>query len=247
VIGYEKGSGGKRRPAFVTKPEDIERLVFDEMCDHNLSSYLSKSEYRAFHNIIIFGAVQEVRSILRLISENQLKGKNISVLVMDVNKEFEIITGVEAMIQYNKDRKITPGPDKEKLLAALDAMTREERFAFWKEQFSACIKCYACRAACPMCYCSRCSVEINQPQWISVPSTVLGNFEWHIMRAMHMAGRCIDCAACESACPLNIPIHMITHRMIKDIEESFGHDQCSAEYKNVLSTFQPDDKENFIQ
>lgn len=47
----------------------------------------------------------------------------------------------------------------------LEQMTSVERFSFWEGEFSRCIKCYACRAACPMCWCRRCVVDNNQPQW----------------------------------------------------------------------------------
>jgi ferredoxin len=247
VIGYEKGSGGKCRPSFVYKTEDIERLVFDETCTHNLSSYLTKTEYKSLDNIGLFATLPAIRSIIRLSGENQFQGKNFTFIIVSTDKDFEAITGIDALIKYSDEREIIYSPDKKELLAKIDAMTREERFAYWKDQLSACIKCYACRAACPMCYCTRCTVEINQPQWISVPSTLLGNFEWHIMRVMHMAGRCVDCSACESACPLNIPVNIITRRLIKDIEANFGPDIPGADNKNILNTFHPDDKENFIQ
>ncbi|MFT3740483.1 MAG: 4Fe-4S dicluster domain-containing protein [Breznakibacter sp.] len=159
----------------------------------------------------------------------------------------EVVSGVDALAGYIGKEKVYPSGNAEELAARIDSMSREERFAFWKEQLSNCIKCYACRAACPMCYCTRCTVEINQPQWITVPSTLQGNFEYHIMRVMHMAGRCVDCGSCETACPLDIPLNLITRRMIKDIEAGFGPDLVSADTRNVLNTFQPDDKENFIQ
>jgi ferredoxin len=245
VIGYEKGTEDKRRPAFVSDPRDLERLIFDEKCNQNLSSYLTKQEFRAYQNIVVFASMPTIRSVIRLTSENQLKEKNLTFIVNSPDRELDAIASVDELAKYYDKEKII-SPSENELMLKFDAMSREERFAFWKDQFSSCIKCYACRAACPMCYCTRCTVEINQPQWITVPSTLLGNFEWHVMRVMHMAGRCVDCSACENACPLSIPLNIITRRMIKDLEVSFGPDILSVENKNVLNTFQPDDKENFI-
>jgi formate dehydrogenase (coenzyme F420) beta subunit len=247
VIGYEKGTGEKRRPALITNPEDIERLVFDDKCSHNLSVYLTKPEFKGTDNIVVFTSLLTMRSILRLAGESQFQGKNLKFVIHTTEENFEIIISIDALSNHAGKDKIYPSPEHEELLATIDKMSREERFAFWKDQFSSCIKCYACRAACPMCYCTRCTVEINQPQWISVPSTLQGNFEYHIMRVMHMAGRCVDCGSCESACPLNIPLNLITRRMIKDIEANIGPDIVSVDAKNVLNTFQPDDKENFIK
>ena len=81
-------------------------------------------------------------------------------------------------------------------LEKLEAMTPAERWQFWQAEFSKCIKCYACRAACPMCYCTRCIVDDNRPQWIDPWPSPLSNMEWQISRVMHLAGRCIGCGAC---------------------------------------------------
>lgn len=247
VIGYEKGSGEKRRPALISNPAEVERLFFDEKCTHNLSVYLTKPELKQFDKIIVLATQNTIRSVIRLAGENQLQDKSLTFILITPKLAWEVISGINALTEYIGKEKISPSPENEKILERIDNMSREERFVFWKEQFSNCIKCYACRAACPMCYCTRCTVEINQPQWISVPSSVQGNFEYHIMRIMHMAGRCVDCGSCEAACPLSIPLNLITRRMIKDIEANVGPDIVSVSVKNVLNTFQPDDKENFIK
>ncbi len=40
VIGYELGPRGRTRPAFIYRPEDVERLVWNRQCTHNLVTYL---------------------------------------------------------------------------------------------------------------------------------------------------------------------------------------------------------------
>jgi ferredoxin len=132
-------------------------------------------------------------------------------------------------------------------MAKIEAMDLTERWVFWQTEFSRCFKCYACRQACPLCYCDQCTVEMNQPQWIPVASTGQGNLEWHLMRAMHLAGRCISCGQCGAACPMDIPLHLLTFKVSQDIREVFG----TVPGKNLkescaMATFQPGDKENFI-
>ena len=126
-------------------------------------------------------------------------------------------------------------------------MSREERWKYWMEEMSKCIKCYACRAACPLCYCSWCIVEVNCPQWVQPWSAPLTNMEWQINRVMHMAGRCIGCGACKQACPVGIPLHLMTQSMMEDIQGEFGVAPGAINPAgNVLSTFKAEDKENFI-
>jgi formate dehydrogenase subunit beta len=247
VIGYEKGIGGKRRPVFITNPSEVEKLIIDEKCSLNLSVYLTKPEFKEYRDIVLLPTHLTMRSVIRLAGENQLKGKSLIFVFFTEEQELKILVGIDALDEYLGKETIYPLPKQEEFLAKIECMSRQERFKYWKEQLSSCTKCYACRAACPMCYCTRCTVEINQPQWISVPSTLQGNFEYHIMRAMHMAGRCVDCGACESACPLGIPINLITRRLIKDIDANFGSDKISVDERSVLNTFLPDDKENFIK
>jgi len=136
--------------------------------------------------------------------------------------------------------------DKE-ILNRINTMTSEERWKFWVETLTPCFKCYACRAACPMCYCPKCTVEQNQPQWIPVPSHMLGNLEWHFMRAMHMAGRCVDCGACAAACPISIPLNLLTKKMMEDMKGQFGEYRISLKKGNAMSTFKPEDIETFIR
>ena len=140
-----------------------------------------------------------------------------------------------------------PVMEKE-LIAGLKPQSLQERFAFWESELERCIKCYACRAACPLCYCTRCTAECNQPQYISVPSHKLGNLEWHVMRAMHLAGRCISCGECSRACPMDIPVSALPMYLADVVQESFGVKAgLTAQMPSVLSTFKPDDKENFIR
>ncbi len=57
------------------------------------------------------------------------------------------------------------------ILAEFEALSAEERWNFWEKEFEKCIKCYACRQACPLCYCEQCIVEKSMPQWIDSSPT----------------------------------------------------------------------------
>ncbi|MGB8491191.1 MAG: hypothetical protein WCE64_09040 [Bacteroidales bacterium] len=246
VIGYENGSGNKTRALFAEKPGDTDKLIFDSRCVMNLATYLTKPEVKDKGRMAITATLPVMRAIIQLACEFQVSDKNLTVIGITPEstiKEFRDLAEVESFVhgyQIELDERNRETLDK------LSRMTMEERWDFWMKELSPCFKCYACRAACPMCYCHRCTVEFNQPQWIPVPSHELGNLEWHIMRAMHLAGRCVDCDACYNACPLAIPINLLTKRMLMDAKEHFGGYQPSIKADHLMSTFKPDDSENFI-
>jgi ferredoxin len=246
VIGYEQGTGNKIRALFVKKPEDASKLIFDSRCIMNLATYITKQEIREKGRMGIVATLPVMRSIVQLASEFQVSDKNLLVLGITPESkmiEFKDLAEVETFIHQFQ---IEIDARNKEMLEKLGKMTPAERWKFWIDELAPCFKCYACRAACPMCYCHRCTVDFNQPQWIPVPSHEIGNLEWHIMRAVHLIGRCIDCDACANACPLAIPLNLLNKKMLEDAKAHFGGYQPSLKGDHLMSTFKPDDKENFI-
>jgi ferredoxin len=89
----------------------------------------------------------------------------------------------------------------------VDTMTSQDRFERWMYEFNKCIKCYGCRNICPVCFCKECSLEhdgLVEPGVLPAEVPV-----FHLVRATHMAGRCIDCGLCEDACPAHIPLRLL--------------------------------------
>jgi formate dehydrogenase subunit beta len=108
------------------------------------------------------------------------------------------------------------GASRNPLVAAYDTMSLEERNAFWHQQFLKCIKCYGCRNICPECFCEACSME--DAAWVE-PGVLAPPFPtFHLIRAMHMASRCIGCRECELACPAHIPLTVLYDLMRRDIK-----------------------------
>jgi len=102
-----------------------------------------------------------------------------------------------------------------------DAMSLAERRAFWKQQFNKCIKCYGCRNICPECFCEACSME--DAAWVE-PGLLAPPFPtFHLIRAMHMASRCIACRECERTCPAHIPLTVLYDLMRRDIGTLLGY------------------------
>ena len=115
-------------------------------------------------------------------------------------------------------------------VARIEAMTPDERFAFWQNELSKCIRCNACRDACPACTCEKCVFD-NPTSGVENKSPA-NSFEekmFHIIRAFHVAGRCTDCGECSRVCPQNIPLHLLNRKFIKDINEFYGEYQAGEE------------------
>ena len=247
VIGYEKGSGNKTRPVFIKKAEDASRLVFENSHNQNLAVYLLRPEVRKAGKTAFVATVPALRSMLQLASECQIKDKELIALYVGENNETTVLEDFKSVEELVAKSDTGFTPEENELLAKLKGMTTPERFEFWTTEFEKCIKCYACRAACPMCYCHRCTTECNQPQWIAPASHELGVFEWHLMRAMHLTGRCVNCGECADACPVGIPLNMLTYSMMESMEAEFGTKPgMKADAKYALSVYKPDDKESFI-
>ncbi|NTU93536.1 MAG: 4Fe-4S ferredoxin [Chlorobiaceae bacterium] len=253
VIGYGEGSTPeRRRPIFIRSAEEVGRLVLDANCIANLSAYLVPEGLLSDgKSVAVFLKPDGIRSVNILAAEAQLNPEQVVIL------GFNIDAGLANPLPGRKANEFAPllaslksaglSTDLQREADRLEQMTAVERFEYWKEQFSKCIKCYACRQVCPMCYCRRCIVDVNQPQWVNTSSHTLGNFEWNIIRAYHLAGRCVACGGCDRACPVNIPLRLLNHRMSKEALDTFDHFAGeSADQKPVLATFRQDDPETFI-
>lgn len=141
--------------------------------------------------------------------------------------------------------KVEPVSKKYARVQQLEEKSLQEKWEYWQEKFDRCIRCYACRNACPLCYCEECMVDHLSPQWVRRSVNLSENTVWNIMRAYHLAGRCVGCGACERACPVNIPLMELNKKLEKEVKDLF--DYCAGSEKEpLLAAFSPDDPEEFI-
>lgn len=100
-------------------------------------------------------------------------------------------------------------------------MSTEEKLTFWKGQLEKCNKCYGCRNVCPLCFCTDC--ELENALWVKHGRLPPEFPIYHVIRAFHLAGKCVGCGECENACPVGIPLMTLNHLLRDDIKDLFGY------------------------
>lgn len=127
------------------------------------------------------------------------------------------------------------------------AKTREERWRIFETELSKCIRCYACRNACPNCYCKECFAEQTKPKWLGITNDLTEIIFYHIGRIFHQAGRCVDCGACVRACPMDINLRLFARILVDEVKERFGYEPgLSLEELPALAAYAPNDSQEFI-
>lgn len=259
VLGYAEGSlPGQTVPAFVRDPSDAGHLVWNERCANNLTVYLREALRHRPNGGRVGIVVKscDAKALNGFLRENQLERDD--VLLIGVSCEGVWPDGALAAKCYACADALPPGADRtigeapasravasdprDMQIAALDALPATERWEYWQRQFELCIRCYACRAVCPLCYCETCVAEKNQPQWIRTTHDGQGNTAWNVVRAMHLAGRCVGCDECARVCPADIRLDLLNRKIALEVEQRFGYTSDNGvEIPAPLTTFRPDD------
>jgi coenzyme F420-reducing hydrogenase delta subunit/ferredoxin len=219
VIGH--GASG---PVFVRRAEDAHRITCEDT-RLNLAVYLKRKETRALGRAAIVVKPNDARSLVTLEQESQIEPGAVQTIPIG-----------------------EPGKPDFADLDALLALPPAERMAWWASEFARCTRCYACRQACPMCYCERCVADKNRPVAIDASPTPIGNFAWQITRAFHQAGRCSGCGACNNACPAGIDLRLLNQAVGRAVAEQFGfRPGVDAAAPPPVGSWAPSDREDFIR
>lgn len=275
VVGYAAARRkGSAQPIVVSNADDAANLIFTPACVNNLAVYLTKAKKEIPKSgrigIVVKGC--DLKALVGLMGESQLKREDIyligvpcaGVLASTIHPDAALTSDTIAPKCRECGERLPQGcdfippvtppvtPELEKKYAAeiarLEALTPAERWSYWKEQFSKCIKCYACRQVCPFCFCEQCLCDRNKPQMVETTPRPAGNAAWHIVRAMHLAGRCAGCAECERVCPMDIPLNLLNRKMAKELKELYDHEAgFEVNEKGPLSSYDEKDDQSFIK
>ena len=210
--------------------------------------------------VLVFLKPSDTYSFTQLLKENRITRKDVYAVgvpcqdTLDGGELCESCTGkkhvsCDELLGVDENEEASPNTKRMEEVSKLEAMTSEQRFEFWRNELSRCIRCNACRNVCPACTCEKCVFDNNA--LYTTQKVAETNFEenlFHIIRAWHVAGRCTDCGECSRVCPQNIPLYLLNRKFIKDINEIYGEYQAGAdmESKPAMITFKEDDAEPSI-
>ena len=143
--------------------------------------------------------------------------------------------------------ELTPPQARDRFsgVSRLEKMTPDQRFDFWQQELSKCIRCNACRNVCPACSCVSCVFD-NEGSGVASKggSDSFEDNMFHIIRAFHVAGRCTDCGECSRVCPQKIPLHLLNRKLIWDMDRLYGqYEAGTGGERNPLISYTMEDVE----
>ena len=277
-LAWEKGEQEFQVKSYAARSaDDVKNIIFNEYSIYNVANELLKlrdSQERI--GIAVKGC--DSRGIVRLLEDLQIARERLYIVGIPCPGLKDPLTAAKNFGGLSKNKTeeglakkclncIQPNPviydelvgaeqqprqqsDRFAKVKEIEQMSSDERYKFWEDTLSTCIRCYACRQVCVACDCRVCIFDEMKPQWVGRETSTTDNMMYHLVKHAHMAGRCIECGECERVCPVGIPLMLLNQKMIKDVGEMFGGPEAGLQYvegsKPALSVYSEKDPDNFL-
>ena len=109
-----------------------------------------------------------------------------------------------------------------------------DNFDALEDKLAACINCYNCRVACPVCYCKECvfvtdTFRHKGEQFITwadkdgMLKMPADTTFYHLTRMTHISAFCVGCGQCTSACPNDIDLMPIFRTSAEKAQARFEY------------------------
>ena len=261
-IGWEAGRFvNQTTPLVITDAADAEKLVFNEYCVNTLAKYARDVKERGKVALVVRGC--DSRGIVRLIADKVIEREDVYLIGVGCpgmrDRRLGELLKKCAECRHNNpvicdemageaiERPLPEGRFAE--VEEVEAMTQPERSRYFESVYAKCIRCYACRDACPCCTCRECFVDARREGWVGKQNNVAENRFYGLTRVMHIGDRCIECGECERACPMDLPLMRLNRKVIQDMNELFGEFESSMSLDDLhepLITYDLNDREEFM-
>lgn len=210
---------GNVGPVLVSKDEDIGDVNLD--LPYQLVTVLSRIyPWLPSGKIAIVARRCDEKALNEIIKRGIFDGSRIAVIGLACSNEQVARCRCSDPVPSRVDIGTPSSPvAADELMNRLLAMPSEERLAYWVRQLRKCNKCFACTTNCPVCFCEDCVLE--ERTFVSEKGIPPG-LAFHLVRAFHMADKCIECGECERSCPGEIPLLTMRKMVLKDMKELFG-------------------------
>ena len=227
VVGFgEGGVEGMALPYIFTDPKDAENLVWNERCVPNLSRYLCGRKGKT----AIVAKPCDARAVISLVAEKQIKREDVHIIgvacggLKDVNGE-----PLLACVQCKVNRppvydSLIDDPDVSAKTDNTDELSEYAgNLTHFEAEVEKCILCFACRQACYGCYCNTCFMDRGVPNWQPTNPDKGAKMLYHAVRTMHLAGRCVECGACDNACASGVNLRYMIRELTNFVDELYDY------------------------
>lgn len=254
ILAY-KGGGidNSQIPYFIKNKDDVEELEWGNRCYQHLAPYLLEKKSR----VGIVAKPCDVRAIIQYINEGQLNREDVYIIGVDCLGIVDALGNHrpgcgECTVrippifdEHVEDTRVKDLKLNGKNLSGEDLEINLDRF---KKEIDKCILCYSCRQACYGCYCKTCFIEKDVPDWqprANGESPDTGTkMTFHLGRAMHLAGRCIDCGSCEAACASGVDIRYLIKEVTNFVKDIYDYETgMEIGEKPAMLTYTFEDRE----
>jgi formate dehydrogenase subunit beta len=169
-----------------------------------------------------WGTTEKGSTFIELCSEKGSQFTEAAIEAGYIKVEQPTASAIETREKKDKAARELAQQWQERDFATLEEMSNDERFSYWLEQFSHCVKCYGCRDACPICYCKDCILEADRG--FITPGEVPPDIMFPMVRITHVMDSCVNCGQCQDACIMELPLSRLIFLLSKKIGAIFKYE-----------------------
>ena len=250
VVGFQEGGvEGMSLPFILTDSADAGKLAWNNRCVPNLGQYLMGRQGKT----AITAKACDARAVVSLIRENQLKRDDVYIIGLACNgmvdaKGNPLNSCRECHVDIPPVHDILidyPGFEMApKAAAKSEQLPLDKSLERFVDEMEKCILCYSCRQGCYGCYCNTCFMDRGEPNWQPTKPDIGAKMLYHLGRAMHLSGRCVECGACENNCASGVDIRYLIREATSFVDELYDYKAgMDLETESAMLSYTTGDRE----